>query len=78
MTMQQRPTLTPEEIAVLQGHGATLATAKSVLDDLEAIGVDVADHQALHAATEKITQGLLDRFSSTQYVPQTARRARAK
>ena len=78
MTMQQRPTLTQEEIAVLQGHGATLATAKSVLDDLEAIGVDVADHMALHAATEKITAGLLDRFSSTQYVAPTARRAARK
>lgn len=78
MTMEPRPTLTPEEIAVLQGHGATLAAAKSVLDDLEAIGVDVTDHKALHAATEKITAGLLDRFSSTQYVPTTARGRRAK
>ena len=76
MTMQQRPTLTAEEIAVLQGHRATLAAAKAVLDDLDAIGVDVTDHMNLHTATEKIAEGLLDRFSSTQYVAPRARGAR--
>lgn len=78
MTMQQRPTLTPEEIASLRGHEASLATAQSVLTDLDAIGFDVAHHQQLLDTVEPMRAGLLERFSSTEYVAPVVPRRRAK
>lgn len=78
MTMQQRPTLTQEEIATLHGHEQSLAHARSVLDDLEAIGVDVSSHRQLLDQTETMRRGLLDRFTNTQYIAPPARRARGK
>lgn len=76
MTMQQRPTLTPEEIAALRGHDATLSTAQSVLDDLAEIGVDVGAHQDLLNTTAQVSKGLLERFTATQYVPPRNTRGR--
>ena len=75
--MQQRPTLSAEEIAALHGHEATLATARSVLSDLAEIGFDVSEHVALADQVDAMRKGLLERFSSTTYVPTpTSRRAR--
>ena len=71
-----RPALTPEEIAMLTGHAQRTAVARAVLDDLEAIGVPVAEHRALLDQTEQIRTGLLDRFSSTTPVLPPTRRAR--
>ena len=76
MTMQQRPTLTPEERAVLQSHETTLAVAQSVLDDLAAGGIDTAAHQDLLDRTALARKTLLDRFTSTQYVAPAPSRAR--
>jgi hypothetical protein len=74
--MQQRPTLTPEEQALLHGHEQTIATARSVLDDLEASAFNVDEHKALLEQTEQQRRGLLERFSTTQYVPAKPTRAR--
>lgn len=68
MTMEQRPTLTPEEIAMLNGHAGTFAVADSILSDLEAIGVNVDSHRQMLDQAEAMRAGLLQRFTATQYV----------
>lgn len=68
MTMEQRPTLTPEEIAMLNSHAGTFAVAESILSDLEAIGVNVDPHRQMLDQAEMMRAGLLQRFTSTQYV----------
>lgn len=72
-----RPVLTADEQALLRGHEAVIRTAKSVLDDLEAIGADVAEHRDLLDRTEQMRAGLLQRFSTGVVRPVTrAPRAR--
>ena len=68
MTMEQRPTLSAEEIAMLNSHAGTFALADSILGDLEAIGMNVDSHRQMLDAAEAMRAGMLQRFTSTQYV----------
>jgi len=76
MTMEQRPTLTPEEIAMLNSHAGTFAVADSILSDLEAIGVNVESHRQMLDQAEMMRAGLLQRFTATQYVAPKPNRGR--
>lgn len=62
----QRPTLSTEDRRALQDAAPKLNTIRSVIDDLDAIGVDVSAERDLLEQTEKMRSGLLERFSSTQ------------
>lgn len=72
----QRPALTTEEIARLRSHEQPLSVARQVLDDLDEIGADTAAHRDLLDNTERMRRGLLDKFSTTQYVNPPKPRAR--
>lgn len=80
MTMQNqpsRPALTPDERIRLQGFEPQLRVARTTLDDLEAIGVDVSADRDLLDRTEQLRSGLLERFSSVQQ-PLAGKRTRSR
>lgn len=60
------PTLTTDEKALLQAAADPLARAKTVLDRLEAIGVDVTDHRAQLDQVEQLRSGLLQQFGANR------------
>lgn len=62
----QRPTLTPDETALLQGEAERIKVAASVLSDLAEIGVDVSADMAFLQQTEAMRAGLLTKFSTGQ------------
>ena len=61
-TTPGRPSITRDEAAILRDLQPQFTEARSVLDDLEEIGVDVSRERDQLDASEALREGMLTKF----------------